>query len=38
MTVQEDKARRQRTIRLALLFALLAATFFSGFIVMTGLR
>ena len=38
MTQPDDTARRRRSLRLALLLGLLAATFFGGFILMMGLR
>jgi hypothetical protein len=38
MTQPDDTARKRRSLRLALLLALLAATFFGGFILMMGLR
>ncbi len=38
MTGQQDSQRRRRGIRLAILFALLALTFYGGFILMLGLR
>lgn len=39
MTEPHDStARRRRSIRLALMFALLAITFYGGFILMTGLH
>ncbi len=38
MTQPDDTARKRRNLRLALLLALLAATFFGGFILMMGLR
>ncbi|MGH8455112.1 MAG: hypothetical protein ACRESW_11220 [Nevskiales bacterium] len=38
LTQPDDTARKRRSLRLALLLAVLAVTFYGGFILMMGLR